>query len=155
MSTRTSRSKKPKVVPNKPYIEKYATTEQLNGSLTALESSIGKQLDHLSANLFARQEANNASMREHGEKLHEETLVNLTERHNQTIDILKKEVNVLMGINGAVTGSMNVMQQLPAIFKDQNKALWAIRSILGTLVFLILMTEIVIALAAFAFTHFS
>lgn len=150
MSTRASRTKKPKVVPNKPYIEKYVTTEQLHGSLTALESSVGKQLDNLFANLFIRQEEMNQMGREHAETQNEKMIVFMQNRHVDTLEVLKKETNTLMAINAAVTGSMNVMQQMPALIKDQSKALWAIRSILGTLVFVVLMTEVVIAIAALA-----
>lgn len=150
MSTRASRTKKPKVVPNKPYIEKYVTVEQLHGSLNALESSVGKQLDNLFANLFIRQEEMNQMGREHAETQNEKMIVFMQNRHVDTLEVLKKETNTLMAINAAVTGSMNVMQQMPALIKDQSKALWAIRSILGTLVFVVLMTEVVIAIAALA-----
>lgn len=137
MSTRASRAKKPQVVSEKTKKEQpvYATVEAVNVAIENMETETNKVLFELR------------------EQVSEMFETQIKAQDTELTELSKKQVNTLIGMNCAVTGTMNVMQQLPGLLRDQNKALWAIRSILGTLVFLVLMTEIVIAIAAFSFIH--
>lgn len=152
MSSRVSRSKTKKPV-EKPYVEKNATIQDVRDGMASVDAHLAKSLEDLKTDLFARQEANNAMMREHSEKQNAEMLTNLMLRHTEIAHLMGKEINVLTGINGAVTGSMNVMQRLPALMVDQTRATRSVASAMGTVAFILLATEVVIAIAAFAFTH--
>lgn len=137
MSTRASRAKKPQAVSEKAKKEQpvYATVEAVNVAIENMEIETNRVLFELR------------------EQVSEMFETQIKAQDTEPTELSKKQVNTLIGMNCAVTGGMNVMQQLPGLLRDQNKALWAIRSILGTLVFLVLMTEIVIAIAAFSFIH--
>jgi len=149
MSTRASRAKKPqtalKVIEKSPY----ATVEQLHGAMNEVLRDVNKQLEHYSSKI----QEEHAHSRNHAESLHVASLEEFKTQQAENITISTKQVNTLIGMNCAVTGGMNVMQRLPALLLDQNKALWAIRSILCTLAFFVLMIEIVIAIAAFSFIY--
>lgn len=149
MSTRASRAKKPQINPKVVEKPQYVTIGQLNNAMSTVSSDVGRWLGHY----YSKVQEEHAHSRNHTEALHVASLEEFKARQAEGIAISTKQVNTLIGMNCAVTGTMNVMQQLPGLLRDQNKALWAIRSILGTLVFLVLMTEIVIAIAAFSFIH--
>lgn len=156
MSTRASRAKtapKAKKQVEKPYVQQNATIQDVRDGMASVDANLASRLDELKTDLFARQEANNAMMREHSEKQNAEMLTNLMLRHTEMADLMSKEINVLTGINGAITGSMNVMQCLPSLIGDQTRATRLIASGIGTVAFILLATEVVIAIVAFAFTH--
>lgn len=137
MSTRASRAKKPQVVSEKVKKEQpiYATVEAVNGAIKNMEMENNKVLFDLREQVSEMFEAQ------------------IKAQDTELTELSKKQVNTLIGMNCAVTGGMNVMQQLPGLLRDQNKALWAIRAALGTLIFVVVATEVVIALAVFSLTH--
>jgi len=137
MSTRASRAKKPQAALERVKKEQpvYATVEGVDAVIKDIQTENNRVLFGLR------------------EEISEMFETHIKAQDTEITEFSKKQVNTLIGMNCAVTGTMNVMQQLPGLLRDQNKALWAIRSILGTLVFLVLMTEIVIAIAAFSFIH--
>lgn len=138
MSTTASRAKKPQVVSEKAKKEQpvYATVEAVNVAIKNMETE------------------NNRVLFELREQVSEMFETQIKAQDTELTELSKKQVNTLIGMNCAVTGTMNVMQQLPGLLRDQNKALWAIRVALGTLIFVVVATEVVIALAAFSLTHF-
>lgn len=114
----------------------YATVEAVNGAIKNMEMENNKVLFDLREQVSEMFEAQ------------------IKAQDTELTELSKKQVNTLIGMNCAVTGTMNVMQQLPGLLRDQNKALWAIRAALGTLIFVVVATEVVIALAVFSLTHF-
>lgn len=137
MSTRASRAKKPQVVSEKTKKEQpvYATVEAVNVAIENMETETNKVLFELR------------------EQVSEMFETQIKAQDTELTELSKKQVNTLIGMNCAVTGTMNVMQQLPGLLRDQSKALWAIRVALGTLIFVIVATEVVIALAILSLTY--
>ena len=150
MSTRTSRTKKPqnnsKIVSKQPT---YATIEQLNNAMDSVKAFIDQNFKDLGSINDLRD--NKAY--QHAESLHASSLKEFNDRHAEAMDVSKKHVNTLIGINGAVTGSMNVMQRLPSLMVDQTRATRSVASGIGTIAFILLATEVVVALAVFAFIY--